>query len=55
MIAGFPMIDFKATLIDGVFHPVDSSVLAFEFDARAAFRESIIKCSPILLELLKII
>ncbi len=50
VIAGFPMIDFKATLIDGAFHPVDSSVLAFEIAARAAFREGIIKCSPRLLE-----
>ena len=50
VIAGFPMIDFKATLIDGAFHPVDSSVLAFEIAGRAAFREGIIKCSPRLLE-----
>ncbi|MBR1944063.1 MAG: elongation factor G [Alphaproteobacteria bacterium] len=50
VIAGFPMIDFKATLIDGAFHPVDSSVLAFEIAARAAFREGINKCSPRLLE-----
>ena len=50
VIAGFPMIDFKATLIDGAFHDVDSSVLAFEIAARAAFREGIAKCSPKLLE-----
>ncbi len=37
VIAGFPMIDFKATLIDGAYHDVDSSVLAFEIAARAAF------------------
>ncbi len=50
VVAGFPMIDFKATLIDGAFHPVDSSVLAFEIAARAAFREGIVKCAPKLLE-----
>ena len=50
VIAGFPMIDFKAILIDGAFHPVDSSVLAFEIAARAAFREGINKCLPRLLE-----
>ena len=38
-LAGFPMIDFKATLIDGAYHDVDSSVMAFEIAARAAFRE----------------
>jgi elongation factor G len=50
VVAGFPMIDFKATLIDGAYHDVDSSVLAFEIAARAAFREGIGKCSPKLLE-----
>jgi elongation factor G len=50
VIAGFPMIDFKATLVDGAYHDVDSSVLAFEIAARAAFREGIVKCSPRLLE-----
>lgn len=50
IIAGFPMIDFKATLIDGAYHDVDSSALAFEIAARAAFREGIGKCNPRLLE-----
>ena len=50
VIAGFPMIDFKATLVDGAYHDVDSSVLAFEIAARAAFREGIAKCGPKLLE-----
>lgn len=50
VIAGFPMIDFKATLIDGAFHDVDSSVLAFEIASKAAFREGIPKASPRLLE-----
>ncbi len=39
-IAGFPVIDFKATLVDGAHHDVDSSVLAFEIAAKAAFREA---------------
>ena len=50
VIAGFPMIDFKATLIDGAYHDVDSSVLAFEIASRAAFREGIAKAGPKLLE-----
>jgi elongation factor G len=39
LLAGFPVIDFKATLIDGAYHDVDSSVLAFEIASRAAFKE----------------
>ena len=39
VLAGFPVIDFKATLVDGASHDVDSSSLAFEIAARAAFRE----------------
>jgi elongation factor G len=50
LLAGFPLIDFKATLTDGKFHDVDSSVLAFEIAARAAFRELKEKGSPKLLE-----
>ena len=50
IIAGFPMIDFKATLIDGASHDVDSSVLAFEIASRAAFREAARSASPKLLE-----
>ncbi len=50
LLAGFPVIDFKATLIDGKYHDVDSSVLAFEIAARAAFRELRDKASPKLLE-----
>ena len=44
------MIDFKASLIDGAYHDVDSSVLAFEIAARAAFREGLPKAGPKLLE-----
>jgi elongation factor G len=50
VVAGFPLIDFKATLVDGASHDVDSSVMAFEIAARAAFREGIPKCAPRLLE-----
>ncbi|MDF2097471.1 elongation factor G [Aquibaculum arenosum] len=50
VIAGFPVIDFKATLVDGASHDVDSSVMAFEIAARAAFREGIPKAAPVLLE-----
>ncbi|HEY1751752.1 MAG TPA: elongation factor G [Caulobacteraceae bacterium] len=50
LLAGFPVIDFKATLVDGDYHDVDSSVLAFEIAARAAFRELREKASPKLLE-----
>eukprot|EP00218_Dolichomastix_sp_CCMP3274_P013592 CAMPEP_0170137574 /NCGR_PEP_ID=MMETSP0033_2-20121228/4261_1 /TAXON_ID=195969 /ORGANISM="Dolichomastix tenuilepis, Strain CCMP3274" /LENGTH=739 /DNA_ID=CAMNT_0010373459 /DNA_START=31 /DNA_END=2250 /DNA_ORIENTATION=- len=50
IIAGFPMVDVKATLYDGSFHEVDSSGLAFELAARGAFREGIPKCKPQLLE-----
>ena len=50
VIAGFPCIDFIATLYDGAYHDVDSSVLAFEIAARAAFRQGIAKANPVLLE-----
>jgi len=50
VLAGFPVIDFKATLYDGAFHDVDSSVLAFEIAARAAFREGCKLAGPRLLE-----
>ena len=50
VIAGFPVIDFEVELIDGASHDVDSSVLAFEIAARAAFREAMGKAAPRLLE-----
>ena len=50
IVAGFPMVDVKATLVDGAYHDVDSSVLAFEIASRAAFREAIQKAGPKLLE-----
>jgi elongation factor G len=49
-LVGFPVIDFKATLLDGAYHDVDSSVLAFEIAARAAFREASQKAQMKLLE-----
>jgi elongation factor G len=50
VLAGFPVIDLKAELIDGAYHDVDSSVLAFEIAARAAFRDGVMKAAPKLLE-----
>ena len=49
-IAGFPVIDFKAKLVDGAYHDVDSSALAFEIASRAAFREIMGRAKPALLE-----
>ncbi|MBS0236497.1 MAG: elongation factor G [Proteobacteria bacterium] len=48
--AGYPAIDFKATLLDGAYHAVDSSALAFEIAAKAAFREGMVKAGPQILE-----
>ncbi|MCX8255352.1 protein chain elongation factor EF-G, GTP-binding [Beijerinckiaceae bacterium RH AL1] len=50
VLAGFPVVDVKATLIDGAFHDVDSSVLAFEIASRAAFREALKEGGSVLLE-----
>jgi elongation factor G len=50
IIAGFPVVDVKTTLIDGAYHEVDSSVLAFEIASRAAMREALQKCGSVLLE-----
>ena len=49
-LAGFPVIDLKARLLDGAYHDVDSSVLAFEIASRAAMRDVIRKAGPRLLE-----
>lgn len=50
VIAGFPVVDFKVSLTDGAYHDVDSSALAFEIAARAAFKEGMQKAGPQLLE-----
>ncbi|MCF6314737.1 MAG: elongation factor G [Marinosulfonomonas sp.] len=49
-LAGFPVIDFKVVLLDGAYHDVDSSVLAFEICARAAMREGLRKAGAKMLE-----
>jgi translation elongation factor EF-G len=50
VVAGFPIVDVKVALIDGKYHDVGSSALAFEIAARAAFREALQKAHPVLLE-----
>ena len=49
-MAGYPLLDVKFTLLDGAFHAVDSSALAFEIATKAAYRQSIPKAGPQLLE-----
>jgi len=49
-LAGYPVVDLKVTLTDGGFHPVDSSAIAFEIAAKAAYRQSLPKAGPQLLE-----
>ena len=49
-LAGYPLLDVRFTLLDGAFHAVDSSALAFEIATRAAYRQSVPKASPQLLE-----
>jgi len=50
VLAGFPLLDVKITLFDGAFHAVDSSAVAFETAARGAYRQSIPKAGPQLME-----
>lgn len=50
VLAGFPCVDLKVTLMDGGYHPVDSSAMAFEIAARAAYRQTLPKASPQILE-----
>ncbi len=50
VLARFPTVDFKATLLDGSYHDVDSNALTFEIAAKACFREAMKKAGPILLE-----
>ncbi|MBF2077077.1 MAG: elongation factor G, partial [Synechococcales cyanobacterium T60_A2020_003] len=49
-LAGYPCVDFKVTLMDGAYHPVDSSAIAFEIAAKAAYRQTLPKAGPQLLE-----
>jgi elongation factor G len=50
VLAGFPVVDLKVKLVDGAYHDVDSSALAFEIASRAALREALQKGGPVLLE-----
>jgi len=50
VLAGFPLIDFKATLYDGSFHPVDSNELSFKIAASMALKEGVMQAKPVLLE-----
>ncbi|WP_455376027.1 elongation factor G [Kaarinaea lacus] len=50
VLAGYPCLDFKVNLMDGSYHPVDSSAIAYELAARAAYRQSIPKAGPQLME-----
>ncbi|HJS87305.1 MAG TPA: elongation factor G [Acetobacteraceae bacterium] len=50
VLAGFPTVDFKARLVDGKYHDVDSSALAFEIAAKACFRDGMKKAGPMILE-----
>ncbi len=50
VLAGYPMVGIKATLVDGSYHPVDSSEMAFKTAASIAFKEGISNAGPVLLE-----
>lgn len=50
VLAGYPMVGIKATLVDGSYHPVDSSEMAFKMAASIAFKEGITNANPVLLE-----
>jgi elongation factor G len=50
VLAGFPVVDLRVELVDGAYHDVDSSALAFEIASRAALREGLRKCNSVLLE-----
>jgi elongation factor G len=50
VLAGYPCLDFKVTLMDGAYHPVDSSAIAYELAAKAAYRQSMPKAGPQLME-----
>jgi elongation factor G len=50
VLAGYPVIDLKVTLVDGSYHEVDSSEMAFKFAGSIAIKEGVMKCAPVLLE-----
>ncbi len=50
VIAGYPLIDVKVTMVDGSYHDVDSSEMAFKIAGSMAFKDGVKKCSPVLLE-----
>lgn len=50
VLAGFPLVGLKATLVDGSYHPVDSSEMSFKMAAAIAYKEGIPQASPVLLE-----
>jgi elongation factor G len=50
VLAGYPCLDFKVTLVDGSYHPVDSSAVAYELAAAAAYRQSMPKAGPQMME-----
>ncbi|MCG6969629.1 MAG: elongation factor G [Gammaproteobacteria bacterium] len=50
VLAGYPCLDFKVTLMDGSYHPVDSSAVAYEIAAKSAYRQSMPKAGPQLME-----
>ena len=50
VLAGYPCVDMKVTLVDGSYHPVDSSAIAFELAAKGGFRQSVPKATPQLME-----
>ena len=51
VLAGFPMVGLKATLVDGKYHPVDSNELSFKMAARLAYKAGIPQANPVILEL----
>jgi elongation factor G len=50
ILAGYPVIDLKVTLVDGSYHDVDSSEMAFKIAGSMAMKEGVMKASPVLLE-----